>query len=513
MKVEENYNMKFTELNLSKETLSAINDLGFEEATPIQEKAIPVILEGHDVIGQAQTGTGKTAAFVLPILEMIKAGKNKPLSHVIIAPTRELVNQIEQEFKKLGRYHNAKITTIIGGVSYDRQFQELRKNPMVIVATPGRLIDHLKNGKIKFDNLETFICDEADEMFKKGFKEEMDEITSFLPENKQSLLFSATIDENVQRLAKIVLDHPKNISVSSGLMSVDTVMQYAIELKESEKFKTLVQLLDINQPRRAIIFGRTKRRVDELMNALTKAGFKVRGIHGDLSQRERNSVINGYKSHSFNILIATDVAARGLDIKDVTHVYNFDLPQEVEFYVHRIGRTGRAGNEGISISFVRKNERLHIDKIKKESQSKITWIDKPTPNEHIESQNEEVIARFAKVIENGKIYSNKQIAKELLNEYDPYDVVLAAVEMLKTSRKGMEAELTAEPPVRIKHGQGGNKKRYGNKKNYHKRGEKRYGDKKRNDRKRGDKKRNDRDRDRKNSDRKNNDRKPKKHSK
>jgi len=437
--------MKFKELNLSEKTLKGITDMGFVDMMPIQEKAIPEILNGKDVVGQARTGTGKTAAFGIPMFENIDYGY---INHLIMAPTRELAIQIVDELRKIGKYHKTNVATIVGGMDMRRQISTLKTNPAIVVATPGRLNDMLKRKKIDLSKIKFFVIDEVDEMYKAGFKEELDEIIKYLPEVKQSLLFSATISKNVEKIAKETMDNRVDVYVSSGTLSVDNIKQECIIVKEKHKFTTLTKLLDIDKPNLAIVFGRTRRRADELGEALNKAGYRALSLHGDLSQSQRNKVMRSFRENEGHILVATDVAARGIDVAGVTHVYNFDLPQETEFYTHRIGRTGRAGAKGKATSFAREGEMNHIERIRKETKSIIKIV--PAPNmenireankSHVEKKIEDYFARI-------DVSKNKDFAEELINKYGADKLVMAMIEMNMRKTNITDIQLTGEPPVK-----------------------------------------------------------------
>ncbi len=355
--------MKFNELNLSKEILDTLDLIGYKEASPIQEKAIPVALAGKDIIGQAQTGTGKTAAFGIPIIE--KTEKNNKLQHVILAPSRELATQIYNELHKLSANKGIKVIDIIGGISYTIQRRALSNGPNIIVATPGRFIDNLDKGLINLDNVTTFTLDEADEMLNFGFYKEIMRIKKSMPDELQTFFFTATFNAKIKKLAGEILANPTSITISEGLSTSDKVEQKYVVLKEHQKLNTLVSMLQLLNPKSAVIFGRTKRRVDELSTALKQLGFEAVGIQGDMRQRERSSAMESFRRGRVKILVGTDVIARGIDVDGIDYVFNFDLPDELEYYTHRIGRTGRAGKKGVSVSFIKETERSYFNQIMK----------------------------------------------------------------------------------------------------------------------------------------------------
>ncbi|MCL6616738.1 MAG: DEAD/DEAH box helicase, partial [Anoxybacillus ayderensis] len=345
----------FKEFGLSPEVMKAVSKMGFEEATPIQAATIPLSLQNRDVIGQAQTGTGKTAAFGIPLVEKIDMN-NDAVQAIVVAPTRELAIQVSEELYKIGSTKRVRVLPIYGGQDIERQIRALKKHPHIVVGTPGRILDHIQRRTLRLQNVHTVVLDEADEMLNMGFVEDIEAILSHVPTERQTLLFSATMPEPIRRIAERFMVNPELVRVKAKEMTVPNIEQYYIEIQEKKKFDTLTRLLDIQSPELAIVFGRTKRRVDELAEALNLRGYTAEGIHGDLSQAKRLSVLRKFKEGSIDILVATDVAARGLDISGVTHVYNFDIPQDPESYVHRIGRTGRAGKTGMAITFVTPRE-------------------------------------------------------------------------------------------------------------------------------------------------------------
>ena len=334
--------MKFTELNLAEDILAAVEKAGFVKPSPIQEMTIPLALEGKDVIGQAQTGTGKTAAFGLPTLNKIDVANNT-IQALVIAPTRELAVQSQEELFRFGREKGVKVRSVYGGSSIERQIKALRSGAHIVVGTPGRLLDLIKRKALKLNHIETLILDEADEMLNMGFLEDIETIISRVPEERQTLLFSATMPDPIKRIGVKFMKEPEHVKIAAKELTTELVDQYYIRVKENEKFDTMTRLMDVDQPELSIVFGRTKRRVDELTRGLKLRGYRAEGIHGDLDQGKRLRVLRDFKNDNLDILVATDVAARGLDISGVTHVYNYDIPQDPESYVHRIGRTGRAG--------------------------------------------------------------------------------------------------------------------------------------------------------------------------
>lgn len=438
---------KFQALKISDLIIQSLSNMGFEEPTPIQEKAIAPALRGQDLIGQAQTGTGKTAAFGIPLIEKMEAGREK-VQGLVLTPTRELAIQVAEELNKIAQYTDVHTLPIYGGQDMERQLRALKKRPQIIVATPGRLKDHMQRRTIRLDELKMIVLDEADEMLNMGFIEDIEEILESTPSTRQTLLFSATMPRAIQSLSQRFLKDPVLISIQSKEMTVPLVEQNYLELQDRQKFDVLCRLLDIQSPELAIVFGRTKRRVDELSEALKKRGYAADGIHGDLTQAKRDSVIRQFRDGSTDILVATDVAARGLDISGVTHVYNFDIPQDPESYVHRIGRTGRAGQAGTAITFVIPREMDHLRTIERLSRRKITRISVPTMNDALEGQQRLAVDRLLTVVEEGGFEQYSSRASELLDETDSVTLVAAALKLLTKEPNTTPVRLTEEAPLR-----------------------------------------------------------------
>jgi ATP-dependent RNA helicase DeaD len=439
----------FNELGLSSSIMKAVSKLGFEEATPIQAQTIPLALEGHDIIGQAQTGTGKTAAFGIPLLERI-VPEVQGIQSVILAPTRELAIQVSEELFKIASFKGVKILPIYGGQDITRQIRALKNRPQIVVATPGRLQDHINRRTVKLDSVHTFILDEADEMLNMGFVEDIELILKSVPEDRQTLLFSATMPEPIKIIAQKFMKNPMHVKVKAKEMTVPNIQQSYVEVVEKKKFDVLTRLLDIQVPDLAIIFGRTKRRVDELSEALNLRGYAAEGIHGDLSQAKRLSVLRKFKEGSIEILVATDVAARGLDISGVTHVYNFDIPQDPESYVHRIGRTGRAGRHGLAVSFITPREFGQLKNIERITNRKMDKMAVPSLDEALEGQQRVVIDRALQIIKEDNLAFYHRLADELLDDHDSITVVSAFLKMLTREPSETPVSLTDEPPVRVK---------------------------------------------------------------
>ncbi|WP_317633828.1 DEAD/DEAH box helicase [Perspicuibacillus lycopersici] len=437
---------KFEDLNLSSSTMRSLKRIGFEETTPIQEQTIPLSLEGHDIIGQAQTGTGKTAAFGIPLIEKVDM-KDKTIQSIVIAPTRELAIQVSEELYKLGFDKHVQVLAVYGGQDISRQIRALKKKPAIIVGTPGRLLDHINRATIKLSNIHTVVLDEADEMLNMGFIEDIEAILEKIPTERQTLLFSATMPEKIRQIALRFMNEPKLVRTKAKEMTVPQIDQYFVKVEEREKFDALTRLLDFHSPELAIIFGRTKRRVDEVAEALSIRGYTAEGIHGDLTQAKRISVLRKFKEGSIDVLVATDVAARGLDISGVTHVYNFDIPQDPESYVHRIGRTGRAGKGGMAVTFVSPREMGYLRIVEETTKKKMKRMDVPTMAEAIEGQQRLVMDKLNTIIEENDLTLYKKAAEELLKEHDSEAIISAALKMLIKEPDNTPVKITQEAPL------------------------------------------------------------------
>lgn len=357
--------MKFTEFDFHKDLAKGVKIAGFREPSPIQEQAIPIINSGSDLVGQAHTGTGKTAAFGLPMMDKLAKGEIERA--LVITPTRELATQVADELYHLGRFAGIRTLTVYGGVGYGRQIALIHKGVQIVVATPGRLKDLYKKGKIDVLNPEIVVLDEADEMLDMGFLEEIKEIFEYIPQNRQTLLFSATMPEPIKELANDILYNPEFLSVVGDDETTNNVIeQRYYMINENQRDEALVKLLETEEINKCIVFCRMKREVDRVTEHLQSLGFSAAGLHGDLEQMEREVVIKGYRRGQTKIMVATDVAARGLDVKDVTHVFNFHIPFDPQSYVHRVGRTGRAGKSGQAITLVTTEEFRELQRIQKE---------------------------------------------------------------------------------------------------------------------------------------------------
>lgn len=450
---------KFSDLNVSPAILKAVNRMGFEEATPIQAKTIPLSLQGKDVIGQAQTGTGKTAAFGIPLIEKIDTN-NPAVQGIIIAPTRELAIQVSEELYKIGMDARVRVLAVYGGSDIQRQIRALKKGPHIIVGTPGRILDHINRRTLRLHNVHTLILDEADEMLNMGFIDDIEAILESVPDERQTLLFSATMPDPIRRIAERFMKDPETVRVQAREMTVPLIEQYFIKVPEREKFDVLSRLLDVQSPELAIVFGRTKRRVDELANALTVRGYTAEGIHGDLTQAKRLSVLKSFKEGRVDVLVATDVAARGLDISGVTHVYNFDIPQDPESYVHRIGRTGRAGKEGIAITFVSPREMGYLRTVEQTTKKRMQPMRPPTWDEALEGQQRLAMEKLGDMVREGNLDEYKTAAKDLISEFDdPVEVLAAALKVMTKEPDKTPVRITEERPLPIKRDSFGGRER------------------------------------------------------
>ena len=358
--------MTFKDFKFHKDLLKGVRIAGFKEPSPIQKMVIPIIEKGEDLVGQAHTGTGKTAAFGLPMMD--KIAKKEIERALVITPTRELATQVSDELYHLGRFCGIRTITVYGGVGYGRQIALINKGVQVIVATPGRLKDLYKKGKIDSFNPEIIVLDEADEMLDMGFLEEIKEIFEYIPQNRQTLLFSATMPEPIKELANEILTNPQFVSVvgdDEGTAN-NVIDQSYYVIEEAQRDEAIVQLLETEETNKSIIFCRMRREVDRLTEHLKAMGFLAEGLHGDLDQMERERIVKGYRRGESKVMVATDVASRGLDVKNVTHVFNYHIPFDPQSYVHRIGRTGRAGKAGKAITLVSTNEFKELQRIQKE---------------------------------------------------------------------------------------------------------------------------------------------------
>lgn len=418
--------VRFEDLQLDDRILRAVADMGFEEASPIQAKSIPVQLEGVDMIGQAQTGTGKTAAFGIPLLQKIDP-KNKKLQAVALCPTRELAIQVAEEIRSLAKYmHGIKVLPIYGGQDIVRQIKGLKDGTQIIIGTPGRVMDHMRRKTVKFDQVHTVIMDEADEMLNMGFLEDMETILSQLPTERQTIMFSATMPPEIQKIAESFQKDPQVIRVVKKELTVPKVTQYYYEVKPRTKVEVMCRLLDLYAPKLSVAFCNTKKQVDELVDELQGRGYFAEGLHGDLKQIQRDRVMNSFRNGRTEILVATDVAARGIDVDDVEAVFNYDIPQDDEYYVHRIGRTGRAGRTGIAFSFVVGREVYKLRDIQRYCKTKIIPQAVPSLDDITEIKAEKILEQAGCVMNEMDLSPIVHILEKKLLEEDYTSLELAA---------------------------------------------------------------------------------------
>ena len=391
--------VRFEEMGLSEEIQKAVRYMGFEEASPIQAKAIPAMISGIDLIGQAQTGTGKTAAFGIPILEKVDP-KLKKLQAIVLCPTRELAIQVADEIRNLSRYmHGIKVLPIYGGQDIVKKIRSLKSGTQIVIGTPGRVMDHMRRKTMKLDFVHTVVLDEADEMLNMGFREDIEFVLSGVPEERQTVLFSATMPKPIMEITKKFQNNAKVIKVAKKELTVPNIEQYYYDVKPKKKEEVLSRLLDIYSPRLSVVFCNTKKQVDLLVNALLGRGYFAAGLHGDMKQEQRDRVMQGFRTGKTEILVATDVAARGIDVDEVEAVFNYDLPQDDEYYVHRIGRTGRAGREGRAFSFVSGKEVYKLKEIQRYCKTKIYAQKVPSLNDVANTKMENILDDVERVIE------------------------------------------------------------------------------------------------------------------
>lgn len=422
--------LTFEELNLSEEILKAVKDMGFEEASPIQSAAIPVLLTGKDIIGQAQTGTGKTVAFGIPVVEKMDE-KIRDVQALILCPTRELCVQVSEEIGKLIKYKSKlSVLPIYGGQSIERQFQGLKKKPTIVVGTPGRVIDHIERGTLEIDSLSAFVLDEADEMLSMGFEEDIEKIIKQTPENKQTIFFSATMPKPIMAMTSRYQKDPQLVKVVHNELTVPSIEQTYFEVKDAHKLEALTRLIDVNNINLGLIFCNTKRRVDDLVENLHSRGYAADALHGDMKQFQRDQVMKKFKAGHTELLVATDVAARGIDVDDIEVVINYDIPYDEESYVHRIGRTGRASKKGKAFTFVTGSDILRLRDIKRYTKSNIVLGKIPLLNEVHEIRINDYLNKIKATIENETLDKYIRIIEKKIAEEEFSTTELSAA-MLK----------------------------------------------------------------------------------
>lgn len=424
--------MKFEELNIDERILRAIEDMGFEETSPIQTQAIPAVCEGIDVVGQAQTGTGKTAAYTIPMLMKIDPQIKKPQA-IVLCPTRELAVQVAEEIRKLAKYmSDIKVLPVYGGQEIVRQIKSLKTGVQIIVGTPGRVMDHMRRKTVKFENINMVILDEADEMLDMGFREDMETILTETPQDRQTVMFSATMPKAIMDIARNFQKDARVIKVVRKELTVSNIEQFYYEVRPKNKTEVLCRLIDIYNPRLSVVFCNTKRQVDELISELKGRGYFADGIHGDMKQQQRDRVMDDFRSGNVDILIATDVAARGIDVDDVDMVFNYDIPQDEEYYVHRIGRTGRAGRSGMALSFISGKEVYKLKDIERYCKTKILAKPVPSLDDVKNTKLDNMFDKIKQTIEEGGLTDMVNLVEEHVNqeEYTSMDMAAALLKML-----------------------------------------------------------------------------------
>lgn len=452
--------LKYQDSGIDERIIRAVAEMGFENMTPIQEQAIPVLLEGKDIIGQAQTGTGKTAAFGIPLVQSIDP-ENKNLQAVVLCPTRELAIQAAEEMRKFSKYmHNVKMVPIYGGQDITRQIKALKGGVQIIVGTPGRVMDHMRRRTIKMDNVKMVVLDEADEMLNMGFREDMETILKEMPAEHQTALFSATMPKAILEITDTYQKDAVMVKVAATELTIPLVQQIYFVVKNQFKEEVVSRLMQVNGLKRSIIFCNTKRMVDELSENLKKRGYTAEGLHGDLSQKQRDFVMNRFRSGNLQVLIATDVAARGIDVDDVEAVFNYDIPQDIEYYVHRIGRTGRAGKEGVAYTFAYGRDMYKIRDIERICKSKMTEAKVPSAKEVTALKAEKILNDAKKVSEKGKLEKLVDVLESYISENDEDPIQFMAA-LLKMQMGDEIQEIVMEAPRTMDRGHGrGNDGRY-----------------------------------------------------
>jgi len=433
--------LRFDELPLSEWILEAISALGFEQATPIQSQAIPVLLEGMDMIGQAQTGTGKTFAFGLPLLEKIDLNK-KQVQALVLCPTRELANQVCDELKKITNGTNLYVLPVFGGDSIERQITMLKKGVHVVVGTPGRVMDMMRRRVLKFDHIQYFVLDEADEMLSMGFIEDIEEIMQAMPEEKQTALFSATMSREIRNLTTKYLVSPVTVSIEKTALTAPKIDQFYFEIDNNLKTEAVKRLIEFHQLTKVMVFCNTKKMVDDLMEVLQMDGMAVEGLHGDMKQTSRNGVMARFKKGLVNVLIATDVAARGIDVNNIEAVINYDLPGDNEFYVHRIGRTARAGRKGMSFTFISRRDFGKLKYIEKYTNDKINKGKVPTLKEIAFLRRQKFIDKVKDTAEHTEDWENIDLINDLFNlGLDSHEIIRSMVKLYLGDIKQAESDI------------------------------------------------------------------------
>lgn len=418
--------MTFEEMCLDTRIMRAIAEMGFEQPSPIQAQSIPIVVEGKDMIGQARTGTGKTASFGIPMLQRINP-KDKSLQAIVLCPTRELAIQSANEIRKLAKFlHGIKVLPIYGGQEISKQIRSLKGGVQIVIGTPGRVMDHLRRHTLKPQTVDIVVLDEADEMLNMGFREDIETILGQLPEERQTMLFSATMPKPILEIAKRYLHEPEIVKVIQKELTVPKIEQYYYEVNPRKKNEVLSRLLDMYDPSLSLVFCNTKRKVDELVADLKGRGYFAEGLHGDMKQSQRDRVMNGFRNGRTDILVATDVAARGIDVDDVEAVFNYDVPQDDEYYVHRIGRTGRAGREGRAFTLVVGKEIYKLKDIQRYCKTKIRRQPIPSVNDVAAIKVEKLLEQAGELIATDGLGRMMDLLEEYLDGSDYSATEMAA---------------------------------------------------------------------------------------
>jgi ATP-dependent RNA helicase DeaD len=426
---------EFDSFNLHPSLVQAITERGYTQPTPIQGGIIPLMLAGADVIGQAQTGTGKTAAFALPILHNLEPGQKKPQA-LVLAPTRELAMQVADAVWEYGQHLRVRVLAIYGGSSYSRQITRLKKGVDVVVATPGRLLDLLERGVLDFSEVRTVVLDEADEMLKMGFIEDVESILSQTPDTRQTALFSATLPGPIRRLADKYMRDPQSVTIQREQVTAERIEQRCYLVNEKDKLAALTRLFEVEEITSALIFVRTRIGTGELANELTVRGFPAESLNGDLSQEARERTMSRFRNDQIKVLVATDVAARGLDIDDISHVFNYDLPDEAEVYVHRVGRTGRAGKAGLAISLVTPREKRKLYGVERFTHQKFAFLPLPTEADIQQKRENELLEKMTVWLNRGRYKRELELVTALVEAgHDPLEVAAAALKITRADER------------------------------------------------------------------------------
>ena len=426
---------QFDDFNLRPELVQAVTALGYIEPTPIQSGIVPLMLQGLDVTGQAQTGTGKTAAFALPILNNLDPNQALPQA-IIVTPTRELALQATEMIATLGQFFDVKVLAIYGGTSYTQQLSELRRGVNIVVGTPGRLLDLIKRGRLDLSQVHTVVLDEADEMLSMGFIEDVESILAATPDERQTALFSATLPAPIRRLAEKYMHSPQSVSIESEQLTVAATEQRYYLVNEKDKLAVLTRLFEMEDIRSALIFTRTRARTGDLVNELNLRGYPAEALSGDLSQEARERTMARFRAGQMKVLVATDVAARGLDVDDISHVFNFDLPDDAEVYVHRIGRTGRAGKTGIAISLARPAEKQHLRNIERFTRQEIQQVEIPSVEDILAKRQDALIEKINMWLARKRVKDERAIVEMMAaSGVDPLELAAVCLKIARAEEK------------------------------------------------------------------------------